>query len=207
MNEGRWVLAKIAAVHLRLPDLGDEAAARRVLGGQRALTTAAESSATRTCKIGLIPGSELPHRKEPPSQKRDVSDEPRVPAGQPGGGEWVAEDGGRGSRQNDRNIIPVQAVPAPMPLPFPIPFEFPVSPTEISPFLDIPNGEFRDPIPTNPYPDDPDCAVQWAHAHEFCNKKLDNKELRPGYSGWGKNFVRCVMGMVSQACGGNATGA
>jgi hypothetical protein len=55
--------------------------------------------------------------------KRDVSDEPRVPAGQPGGGEWEAEDedGDADETSPDPLLIPAQAVPLPLPIPFDLP--------------------------------------------------------------------------------------
>jgi hypothetical protein len=133
-------------------------------------------------------------------RKRDVSDEPRVPRGQTGGGEWESGRGGDASTAS-RLLIPAQAVP----LPLPLPFELPVPPTEITPFpLDIPNGNIREPVPVNPYPDRPDCAVEWENAYKVCNKKMKAGELKPGYHGFGKDFERCVMGMVSADCGGNA---
>ncbi|MGH7034253.1 MAG: hypothetical protein ACREFL_11030 [Stellaceae bacterium] len=101
-------------------------------------------------------------------------------------------------------MIPAQAVPMPVPLPF----ELPLPPTEITPFpLDIPNGNIREPIPVNPYPDRPDCAAEWAHAQEFCDEQRRRRKLKPGYSGFGKDITRCLMGMVSEECGGNATRA
>jgi hypothetical protein len=63
-------------------------------------------------------------------------------------------------------------------------------------------GVGREGIPVNPYPDRPDCADEWAAAYKFCASK--QKEFKPGYSGWGADFGKCVLGQVSAACGGNS---
>ena len=68
MTEGKWVLAKIAALHLRAPDLPDDFAVERILSAQAILARGGSGASS--------------------FDKRDVSNEPRVPAGQPTGGEW-----------------------------------------------------------------------------------------------------------------------
>ncbi len=193
MNEGKWVLAKIAAVHLRVPELSDDRALKRLVRADAELKRIYRSS----CQAGC---SEL-HRGR--ASKRDVSQESRIPAGQPGGGEWESQDS-RSTPIPKAPLVPVQAVPMPLPLPF----EFPVPPSEFTPLpFVIPNGNIREPIPANPYPDRPDCVEEWADAYRFCRSQQQQGKLKPGYGGFGKDFGRCVMGMVSEACGGNATGA
>lgn len=54
-----------------------------------------------------------------------------------------------------------------------------------------------------PYPDDPDCVAQWAHAEEFRQDQLDQGKLvkKPkgkGYGGFGDSYEKCLMGMVSE---------
>jgi hypothetical protein len=95
-----------------------------------------------------------------------------------------------------------QAIPFPGAIPFP--FELPL-PTEIMPFgpIIVPDGMERDGIPQNPYPDNPDCEEQWAHAKAECIDKSKRKQLKPGRSGFGADIARCMRGLVSEACGGN----
>ena len=147
------------------------------------------------CECGC---SGQPYRR---ANKRDVTNEPRVPAGQTGGGEWEANDGS-GTLSGRPLLIPAQAITVPLPLPF----ELPLPPTEITPFpFAIPNGNLREPVPVNPYPDRPDCAAERADAYKLCTQKLKADEFKPGYHGFGKDFTRCVLGAVSARCGGNAT--
>lgn len=187
MNEGKWVLAKITTVHLRLPDLPDDVARANLLKANCQLDLLDRVY----CQCGCSA------KRDGSAHKRDVSSEPRVPKGQPGGGEWTSEGGGEPG--SEPRMIPVQAVPMPMPLPF----ELPLPPTEITPFpLYIPNGNIREPIPVNPYPDRPDCASEWAEAYEYCAK--NQKEFKPGYHGIGESYAKCVLGRVSARCGGNA---
>lgn len=192
MSDGRWVLAKIATVHLRLPDLPNDTARANLLKANRHLALFDRVHCQCGCSV----------RGDSSAQKRDVSNEPRIPKGQPGGGEWTSEGGG-GSAPEPR-MIPVQAVP----MPIPMPFELPLPPTEITPFpLDIPNGNIREPIPVNPYPDRPDCVEEWAHATKFCDEQRRRGKLKPGYGGFGKDITKCLLGMVSEECGGNSTRA
>jgi len=98
-------------------------------------------------------------------------DEPRIPAGQPGGGEWtpggaaeapapvpsVAESDGAASPERggraEPSLIPAQ-VTIPWDLPTDIPWELPGAPTEITPIpFDFPGAERkRPPLPTNLFP-------------------------------------------------------
>jgi hypothetical protein len=68
--------------------------------------------------------------------------------------------------------------------------------------LEIP-GVTREPV--NPYPDQPECEEEWTHAFRFCRDQQQRGKLKGGYGGFGKDFTNCVMGMVSEACGGNPT--
>jgi hypothetical protein len=139
----------------------------------------------------------------------DPAKHPRWPAGSPGsiGGEFAPA----GSTTVDSStagsstapLMPVQlTIPAPFEVPGAIPF-----PSEIVPAPVIPNIYPRD-VPRNPYPDRPECEEEWAEAARYCNELLRSGRLGKGdYSGMGKSFYQCVMGQVSEACGGNPTSA
>ena len=104
-------------------------------------------------------------------------------------------------------LIPTQGVIVePVPLIRPIPFPFDVPPTEISPFIGNPISPFEEEPPlTNPFPDNPECAEEWATAMAFCFRLWQKKVFKPGYDGFGADFEKCVKGQVSEACGGNPT--
>jgi hypothetical protein len=187
MTDGNWVLAKIAAVQLRFPELPNRAALYRLVE--------AETQFLAKCRSHTDADEK--------SRKRDVSDEPRLPAGQTGGGQWTT--GGESSAAPTNSLlIPAQAIAPPMPIP--APFELPMPPTGISPPLplEIPGG-IREPTPVNPYPDKPECVEEWAHAMAFCTDQQKKSKLKGGYGGFGKDFASCLRGMVSEACGGNPT--
>jgi hypothetical protein len=200
MNEGKWVLAKIAAVQLGLPDLPGDAAATRALTADRLVKRSRYRPPTKCSEC-------RGDSRRTSTRKRDVSNEPRVPAGQPGGGEWESGDaGGIGPKPASNPVlIPVQALVPPITGPIELPI--PVPPTEITPFPPTITAPNVDPLnPTaNPYPDRPECVEQWAHAIDFCKKQMAKGKLKPGYAGYGKNFQKCVLGLVSEACGGNPT--
>ena len=96
------------------------------------------------------------------------------------------------------------AIPAPFDVP--IPGEIPL-PSEIVPPLVTPNISPLY-IPKNPYPSRPECVREWADAYRYCQKLSDRGLLRVGdYRGMGKTLSDCIMGQVSESCGGNATSA
>jgi hypothetical protein len=69
-------------------------------------------------------------------------------------------------------------------------------------------GVGREGIPANPYPDRPECAEEWASAVAHCKRLKENGLLgTKGYRGMGTNLFDCIMGQVSEECGGNSTGA
>jgi hypothetical protein len=146
-------------------------------------------------------------------------DEPRIPAGQPGGGEWTTGEatagpgtilpGPRSSElgsSTELSLIPVQ-VTIPWDFPADIPWRIPGAPTEITPLpFDFPGAERkRPPLPTNPFRRDPECAEEWAAAYKYCYKMQGEGKFRPGYSGPGKDMRSCLLGQVSERCGGNPT--
>jgi hypothetical protein len=139
--------------------------------------------------------------------------QPRVPAGEPGGGEWTtgggadepttvpprAERDASGSSQpggsSEPSLIPAQMT-IPWELPTNIPWKIPVPPTEIAPIpFDLPGAERKlPPLPTNPFPRDPDCAEEWTAAYDYCNKMKSEGKFRPGYSGPGKGHPELPPG-------------
>ena len=58
-------------------------------------------------------------------------------------------------------------------------------------------------MPRNPYPDRAGCAKEWADAEEYCDG-LDKRGLlgKGDYRGHGQTFGECVLGQVSERCGG-----
>jgi hypothetical protein len=136
-------------------------------------------------------------------------DEPRVPAGNPDGGQWTS-NGASPEPEKEHPAQTAQAIPFPpslIPIPgIPNPYNVPNIPF---PNLHLP--QFFEPTPTNPYPDRPECAEEWAAAYEFCWAQMQNGKLKPappgrGKPGFGKDFNRCILGQVSADCGGNQAG-
>ena len=199
LNAGNLALARIAMVHLQLPDpppLEKGLQSREEIVALAALLH--RSGILNVTKDG-VGGGVL---------KRDVSDEPRIPRGQRGGGEWTTDGA---SEATTSPIIPVQELvirPAPFDEPFPYslrpPLPFPGRPPVP---LDVP-GLGREGIPANPYPDRPECAEEWNEATAYCLKLFTQGLLGRGdYRGMGKTLRECIMGQVSEECGGNSTRA
>ena len=191
MNEEKWVLAKIASVHLRLPEISDNLALAKLLATEAGYLAKSRSRC----------GQKSDHESRAVA-KRDVSAEPRVPAGESGGGEWTADDDHERLLSNPM-VIPAQAIAPPVPVP--IPFDLPLPPTEITPLPFAIPGESLKPPLTNPYPNKRKCVKEWEKAQKFCDEQLRQKKLKPGYSGFGKDVQRCILGQVSAECGGNPT--
>ena len=49
---------------------------------------------------------------------------------------------------------------------------------------------------------DPECYEEWRHAHEFCEDLAARKKLGDT-TGFGRWLLECMMGQVSERCGGN----
>jgi len=199
MNEGKWVLAKIASVHLRLPEVDDDLALAKLLATE-----------TGYLAKGCSNCCERSTRGDRAAVKRDVSDEPRMPAGQSDGGEWTTSNNER--QLSNPLVIPAQAIAPPMPIP--APFEIPLPPTEVAPFpFALPGAGLRPPPLVNPYPNKRKCVEEWAEAEAYCAEMLRQGKLvagprgkrTRGYSGPGKDYNSCVLGQVSEECGGNPT--
>jgi hypothetical protein len=150
-------------------------------------------------------------------------DEPRVPAGSPDGGQWT-NDGGAGppgtvapdkssnastpTNQSSGGNAPTTVAELTIPWGSSIdaPAEVQPWPSETTPTpFDFPGAERRPPpsLPTNPFPRDPECAEEWAHAYDYCERMRDEGKFQPGYPGPGKDMRSCLLGQVSERCGGN----
>jgi len=146
----------------------------------------------------------------------DIEGEPRVPAGNAGGGEWTtggAEDAPStmapmGLPRQSISPVTTAQLTIPWDLPADIPLEIPGAPTEITPVpFDFPGAERqRPPLPTNPFPRDPKCAEEWANAYKYCDRMQKEGKFQPGYAGPGKDLRSCLLGQVSERCGGNPVG-
>lgn len=104
----------------------------------------------------------------------------------------------------DESHTPIRTAQAgAIPIPFDLiaPRGMPV-PSEIVPPLSIyPRREL-----INPYPDRPGCEEEWADALAYCWKPKERKQLGKGDNrGSGRTFEKCVLGRVSERCGGNPT--
>jgi hypothetical protein len=96
-------------------------------------------------------------------------------------------------------IIPAHIT---IPVPFELPGGIPI-PSEILPPPAIPNINPRSNL-RNPYPDREGRDEDWEQAIKHCNELMANKKIgKDGYRGFGKSFQQCVLGEVSERCGGS----
>jgi hypothetical protein len=51
----------------------------------------------------------------------------------------------------------------------------------------------------------PECREEWEHAQRFCDDLLRRNKLGALYGGYGfgRSMIQCLMGQVSERCGGN----
>jgi hypothetical protein len=129
---------------------------------------------------------------------------PRWPAGSPDsiGGRFAPADAELDSASVDELSASTRTAQAG---PIPIPFEAIAPrgipwPSEIAPPLStFPRSRLE-----NPYPDREGCDEEWAYALEYCRKLADRCLLGKGdYREHGKVFLQCVLGQVSERCGGS----
>jgi hypothetical protein len=188
LDRGDLIHAQIATLHLEIPD-------------PPLLTKSAQSPseiidlARRLRASGLLKAD------------WDPAKHPRWPAGSPGsvGGEFAptgAASDGSAAKEPSPPVIPAQlTIPVPFELPGGIPFPSEILPPPVIP--DIYPRELR-----NPYPDRAGCDEEWAEAIAYCKGLLERNQLGRGdYRGSGKSLYQCIMGQVSERCGGNSTGA
>jgi hypothetical protein len=194
LNRGDILHAQIVALHLQFPD-------------PPALTKAAPNAgeivdlARQLRARGLLKADWDPLKH------------PRWPAGAPGGigGEFAPRGGvADDSAIEDQNapVIPAQfTLPAPPDLVIPRGAPFPW-PSEIAPAPFAPPDANPITIPRNPYPGRPKCVAEWAEATEYCIDLWTSGQMGKDYNrGHGRTVSECIMGRVSQDCGGNRVDA
>jgi len=131
----------------------------------------------------------------------DPAKHPRWPAESPDsvGGQFAPSDAVAAT--GEASVIPAQiTIPAP-PIDIPAPFPFPL-PSEIVPPLIVPDILPRS-LPQNPYPNRPRCVKEWQDAYKFCwDLKTRGQLGRGDYRGMGRTLSDCILGQVSESCGG-----
>jgi hypothetical protein len=188
LNRGDLLHAQIATMHLQIPD--PPALTKSSQNAEEIIDLARQLQASGLLKADWEPAKH-----------------PRWPAGSPGGigGEFAPAGTATGdpvAAEARPPVIPAQiTIPVPFELPGGVPF-----PSEIMPPPVIPNINPRD-LPRNPYPDRPECEQEWSEATSFCLRLLQGNKLGRGdYRGMGNTLSECIMGQVSEDCGGNTTG-
>jgi hypothetical protein len=194
LNRGDLFHAQITTLHLQLPD--PPALTKTAPDSREIVDLARQLRASGLLKVDWDP---LMH--------------PRWPAGTPGsiGGEFaprgnVADD----SVHEDRNAL---VIPAELTLPIPfdwvVPREAPSPwPSEIAPAPFAPPNVNPITIPRNPYPGRPKCVKEWATATRDCLDLWSDGQLGRDYiRGMSTTIGECIMGRVSQDCGGNRVDA
>jgi hypothetical protein len=186
LSRGDIVHAQIATLHLQIPEPPPLAQAPQS-------TTQLIDLAKELHASGLLKADWNP------------SKHPRWPAGSPGGigGEFAPADADLDAASADAPSASTRTAQA-----IPIPFEAVAPrgaipwPSEIAPPLGIyPRREL-----VNPYPDREGCDEEWAAALRDCYELLRSKQLGRGNNrGSGRTFEKCVLGRVSERCGGNPT--
>lgn len=184
LSKGNLARAQVATLNLQIPD--PPSPSKTEASGQETIKLAVRLHASSLLKADW-----------------DPQQHPRWPAGSPDsvGGQFAPA--ASGATNDNAMLIPAQiAIPLDPVIPdFPTigPFPFEVVP----PPLVVPKAFPRE-LPTNPYPDRPECEEEWAAATKYCfglaNRGLLGKD---GHRGFGKSLSQCIMGQVSQDCGGN----
>jgi hypothetical protein len=133
----------------------------------------------------------------------DPAKHPRWPARTPDGvgGQFAPSGASAAEPDAGASIIQAQiAVPAP-PIEIPAPIPLPL-PSEIVPPLITPDILPRS-LPQNPYPNRPRCVKEWQDALKFCWELKSSGQLGRGdYRGMGRTLRDCILGQVSESCGG-----
>jgi hypothetical protein len=119
----------------------------------------------------------------------------------------AASGGRRQSRSHDSTAGAFSLPLTPAQLTIPVPFEVPGGiplPSEILPPPVLPPNINPLTIPRNPYPGRPKCVKEWAEATQDCLDLWADGQLgTDDYRGMGKTLHECIMGRVSEDCGGN----
>jgi hypothetical protein len=185
LNRGDLLHAQIATMHLQIPD--PPPLNKSLQDTREIIDLARQLRASGLLKADW-----------------DSTQHPRWPAGSPGGigGEFApggSKGGDSAAQELSAPIIPAQ-------FPFSLPLELPEAipfPSEVVPPPVIPDIYARRQL-RNPYPDRPECELEWAEAIKYCDE-LRRKRLlgKDGYLGMG-NYYQCVLGNVSERCGGSS---
>ncbi len=194
LNRGDLFHAQIVALHLQFPD---PPALKKTAENAREIV----ELALQLRASGLLKGDWDPLKH------------PRWPAGSPGsiGGEFAP----RGAVADDSVIEDQNALVVPAELTLPVPFDWVVPrgapvpwPSEITPTPLAPPNTNPITIPRNPYPGRPKCVAEWAEATEYCIDLWTSGQMGKDYNrGLGRTVSECIMGRVSQDCGGNGVDA
>lgn len=186
LDRGDLVHAQIATLHLQIPDPPVLAKSAQSMSEILDLARQLRSS-------GLLKADWNPAKH------------PRWPAGSPDsiGGEFAPA----GSASSDPAAGNESAPLLPIQLTIPVPFELPGGipfPSEILPPPLLPPNINPLTIPRNPYPGRPKCVKEWAEATQDCLDLWADGQLgTDDYRGMGKTLHECIMGRVSEDCGGN----
>ena len=191
LNRGDILHAQIATLHLQVPD--PPALTKAVQGPQDVIYLARQLQASGLLKADWNP---LKHPRWPAGTPGSIGGEPRRGAMSP---DDLASDG-RILRLSFQLNSPFQS-----PFDWAVPREAPVPwPSEVAPGpLAPPDGS---PItsPRNPYPGRPKCVREWRIATLDCLDLWADDQLGRDYiRGMGTPVAECIMGRVSQDCGGN----
>lgn len=204
LDRGDLVYAMMATLHLNFPDPPDPTKSASGYRGVVDLSRSLKAS-------GLLKAD------------WDPSKHPRWPAGSAGGiGGEFAPVGGAGGASNATELHldfdAAQVIPTRLDTPdgisftpanattLPIPFEIPgiPLPSEIAPGPILPPNVNPLHIPRNPYPGRPKCVQEWAQATSDClDLWADGLLGTDDYRGMGNTVAECIMGRVSEDCGGN----
>jgi hypothetical protein len=184
LDRGDLLHAHIATLHLQIPD-------------PPPFANAAQSASELVALAKQLHASGLLKRGWDPSKH------PRWPAGSLDsvGGRFAPADAALGAAPSYESSASTRTAQA-----LPIPFEAVTPrgaipwPSEIAPPLGIlPRSRLE-----NPYPDRGGCDEEWEYAKKYCRELLDRGVLGKGdYREHGKVFLQCVLGQVSERCGGS----
>jgi hypothetical protein len=136
----------------------------------------------------------------------DPAKHPRWPAQSADGigGQFAPSDSVADGSKPDPAVTTQAQVTIPFPLDIPAPGTIPFPFEILPPPLVAPNILPRS-LPQNPYPGRPECVKEWQEAFTFCWRLKINGQLGRGASrGMGRTLRDCMLGQVSESCGGNA---
>ncbi len=118
------------------------------------------------------------------------------------GGEFAPA--GSEDTDGEPNTIPVQLT-TPWVEPWEQPFRIPVPPSDGNPGpLALPRAVPREGIPQNPFPRRREYVEEWKAAEKYCMGLWMKGQLGEGdHREAGRTIAQCIMGQVSEKCGGN----